>query len=357
MPARRSRPKRTHIAPLNQKSTREVPMIELTRRSALAGAAVTTMAAAGGLAPGRGRAPPPPPTPQGPGFYRYKVGSIEITVITDGANRLPVTDEFVLNAKKEEVNAALAEAFMEPGVFVGPYNPIVINTDAKLALVDTGTGEAAYKASKGQTGQFLTNLAAAGIDANAIDTVIISHYHGDHINGLLKADNSLTCPNAEILVPAAEHAYWTNESEMSRAATKRIADNFKNVQRVISGEVLKRLRTYEADKEVISGVTAVSTPGHTPGHTSHVVASGNAKVYVQADVTHAPFLFVRHPGCRPFHDHAPGQAEAPRRKVYDMLAAERMRVQGFHYPFPSLAHVEKTATGYRELPVAWSPVI
>ncbi len=311
-------------------------MIELTRRSALAGAAMTTMAAAGGLAPEWARAAAAPAAAQAPGFYRYKVGSIEITVITDGANRLPVTDEFVLNAKKEEVNAALAEAFMEPGVFVGPYNPIVINTGAKLALVDTGTGEAAYKASKGQTGQFLANLAAAGIDANAIDTVIISHYH---------------------LVPAAEHAYWTNESEMSRAATKRIADNFKNVQRVISGEVLKRLRTYEADKEVISGVTAVSTPGHTPGHTSHVVASGNAKVYVQADVTHAPFLFVRHPGWHAFYDHDPVQAEATRRKVYDMLAAERMRVQGFHYPFPAIAHIEKTATGYRELPVAWSPVI
>src|SRR6266404_8375431 len=112
MPARRFRPKRTHIAPLNQKSTREVPMIELTRRSALAGAAMTTMAAAGGLAPEWARAA----AAQAPDFYRYKVGSIEITVITDGANRLPVTDEFVLNAKKEEVNAALAEAFMEPGV-------------------------------------------------------------------------------------------------------------------------------------------------------------------------------------------------------------------------------------------------
>jgi ABC-type glycerol-3-phosphate transport system substrate-binding protein len=123
-------------------------MIELTRRSALAGAAVTTMAAAGGLTPEWARAATAPAAAQAPGFYRYKVGSIEITVITDGANRLPVTDEFVLNVKKEEVNAALAEAFMEPGVFVGPYNPIVINTGAKLALVDTGTGEAAYRRAK-----------------------------------------------------------------------------------------------------------------------------------------------------------------------------------------------------------------
>src|SRR5690242_17299624 len=326
-------------------------MTDLTRRAMLGAAAATV------VLPIAARAAAPAAATQAPGFYRYKVGSIEITVVTDGVNRLPVTDAFVLNAKKEEVNAALAEAFLEPGVFVGPYNPIVINTGSKLAVVDTGTGEAAYKSSKGQSGQFLSNLAAAGIDPKAVDVVIISHYHGDHINGLLRADNSLAFPNAEILVPAGEHQYWTDDGEMGRAATQRIADNFKNVRRVISGEVLKRLRTYEADKEVMPGVTAVSTPGHTPGHTSHVVSSGAATVYVQADVTHAPFLYARHPGWHAFYDPQPVQAEATRRKVYDMLAAERMTVQGFHYPFPSVAHVEKTATGYRENPMLWNPVI
>ena len=123
------------------------------------------------------------------------------------------------------------------------------------------------------------------------------------------------------------------------------------------GEVLKRLRPYEWNQEVIPGVTAVGTPGHSPGHTNHIITSGSSKVYVQADLTHAPFLFVRNPGWHPFFDHDPIQAEAMRRKVYDMLVAERMLVQGFHYPFPALAHVEKTATGYREIPVPWNPTI
>jgi len=285
------------------------------------------------------------------------VGDIEVTVVTDGANRLPVTDAFVVNVKKEEVNAALVAAFMEPGVFVGPYNPIVINTGGKLALVDTGTSEAAYVSSKGATGQLMTNLAAAGIDAGAIDTVIISHYHGDHINGLLKADKSLAFPNAEILVPANEHQFYMDDGNMSRATKGRVEDVFKNVRRVISGEVLKRLRTYAWNKDVIPGVLAVGTPGHTPGHTSHVVSSGSSKVYVQADVTHAPFLFARNPGWHAYYDQDPAIAEATRRKVYDMLSAEKMLVQGFHYPFPSVAHVEKTATGYREIPMPWSPVI
>lgn len=332
-------------------------MTILTRRTLLAGAAAAGAANASGLW-STAFAATPPTGKQAASFYRYKVGTVEITVVSDGIARVPVTDAFVLNAKVDEVNAALREAFMEPGVFIGPYNPIVINTGSRLALVDMGTGEANYIASKGVGGQLMTNLTAAGIDPAAIDTIIISHYHGDHINGLLKADNSLAFPNAEVLVPAHEHKYWTDAGEESRSSTPRIADNFKNVRRVIGhAEVAKRLRTYDWDKEVMPGVLAVGTPGHTPGHTSHIVTSGSSKVYVQADVTHAPFLFARHPGWHAFYDHEPVQAEATRRKVYDMLAAEKMQVQGFHYPFPSVAHVEKTASGYLEIPMPWSPVL
>jgi glyoxylase-like metal-dependent hydrolase (beta-lactamase superfamily II) len=334
-------------------------MTILSRRTLLAGAASAAALPCFGLwSANFARAATPPAGKQAASFYRYKVGAIEITVVSDGIARVPVTEAFVLNVKPEEVNKALREAYMEPGVFIGPYNPIVLNTGSKLALVDMGVGEAAYISSKGVSGQLLANLAAAGIDASAIDTIIISHYHGDHINGLLKADNTLAFPNAEVLVPAKEHQYWTDAGEETRAATPRIADLFKNTRRVIGhAEVQKRLRTYEWDKEVIPGVLAVATPGHTPGHTSHIVTSGASTVYVQADVTHAPFLFARHPGWHAFYDHDPVAAEATRRKVYDMLASETMLVQGFHYPFPSVAHVEKTADGYREIPMPWSPVL
>ena len=332
----------------------------LSRRTLLAGAASAAALPSFALwGPHFAAAAVPPPAgKQAASFYRYKVGDVEVTVVSDGIARVPVTDAFVLNAKPEQVNQALRDAYMEPGVFVAPFNPIVLNTGSKLALVDMGSGEAAYRASKGATGQLLANLAAAGIDPGAIDTIIISHYHGDHINGLLKADDTLAFPNAEVLVPAKEHAYWTDASEESRAATPRIAELFKNARRVIGhAGVQRRLRTYEWDKEVIPGVLAVATPGHTPGHTSHVVASGASSVYVQADVTHAPFLFARHPGWHAFYDHDPDMAEATRRKVYDMLAADKTLVQGFHYPFPSVAHVEKTADGYREVPMPWNPVL
>jgi len=304
------------------------------------------------------RAAVPQTGQQAPGFYRYRVGSIEITVVNDGVSRMPIGDGFVENASKDQVNAALEAAFLEKDFYAGPYNPIVINTGSKVALVDTGTGEAAFKANKGLNGRLLPiSLAAAGFDANAIDAVIISHYHLDHIDGLLKADGSLAFPNAEILVPAVEHNFWMNDGEMSRATKPRVVFGFKNVRRVMSGEVLKRVRTYEWDKEVIPGVTAIATPGHTPGHTSHVIASGGKAVYAQADVTHAPFLFARHPDWHFMLDVDPVAAEATRRKVYDMLVAEKMLVQGFHYPFPAVGHVEKSGTGYREVLVNWSATV
>jgi len=168
--------------------------LTLTRRRLL-----TTAAAAAALAPLATALPAhaaaPPAGTQAPGWYRYKVGSFEITVVTDGMGRFKVPDTFVGNASKEEVGKALEAVHLDKETMQTPYNPIVVNTGSKLALIDTGTGEAALTQSKGATGQLMTNLAAAGIDAKAIDAVIISHYHGDHVNGLLRADNSLACRN------------------------------------------------------------------------------------------------------------------------------------------------------------------
>jgi glyoxylase-like metal-dependent hydrolase (beta-lactamase superfamily II) len=290
---------------------------------------------------------------QAPGWYRYNVGSYQITAVTDGRNTFKLPDTFVLNAKKDQVNEALLAAHMEKDMMTIPYTPIVINTGSKLIVMDTGTGEANFERSKGVGGQFHTNLKAAGIDRDKVDMVIISHFHGDHINGLIKPDGSPAFPNAEILVPAVEMKYFMDDAEMGKQTSDRMKGVFKGTRTVF--DALKRKVTqYDAGKEIAPGITSVATYGHTPGHTSYVVASGGKTVYVQADVTNHPALFARNPGWHAFFDQIPDMAEATRRKVYDMLVADKMMVQGFHYPFPSVAYVEKAGSGYREIPVMWN---
>jgi glyoxylase-like metal-dependent hydrolase (beta-lactamase superfamily II) len=329
-------------------------MTQLTRRTLFASAAAA--AAGTALAPLAARAMAPASAKQAAGVYRYKVGSAEVTVATDGARTFPLSDTFVTNAKKDEVNAALAAAYMDKDKMTIHFAPIVINNGGKLVVIDTGNGEASAGPTKGQTGQFGANLAAAGIDPKAVDVVVISHFHADHVNGLLTADNNPAFPNAEIKVPATEWAYWMDDGEMSRAPKGRMAELFENNRRVFD-RLGRKVTPYEWNTEVAPGLTAISTIGHTPGHTSYVLASGGSSVYIQSDVTNHPELFARHPEWHAFFDQDPAQAEATRRKVYDMMVAEKLLVQGFHYPFPGLGHIEKDGGGYRVVPVQWNPVL
>jgi len=256
-------------------------MMNISRRTALLGGAAAAALPAFGAA----HAAAPPVGKQNAGFYRYKVGDIEVTVVTDGANTFKFADNHVTNKTRDDLNKALEAAHQPKDLMTTPYNPIVVNTSGKLVVIDTGTGEAAYERSKGVTGQFQTNLKAAGIDRNAVDMVVISHFHGDHINGLITPDKKLAYPNAEILVPAGDWKFFMDDGEMSRASGDRMKSVFKGVRDVFD-PIGRKVTPYEAGKEIAPGITAVATPGHTPGHTSHIIASGNSKVYVQADVTH-----------------------------------------------------------------------
>ena len=230
-------------------------------------------------------------TAQAPGWYRYNVGSYQITVATDGKRSFKLPDSFVLNAKKDQVNEALLAAHMEKDMMTIPYSPIVINTGSKLIVVDTGVGEANFERSKGVSGQFQSNLKAAGIDRDKVDTVLISHFHGDHINGLIKPDGSPAFPNAEILVPAVEWKYFMDDGEMSRQTTDRMKEVFAGTRTVF--DALKRKVTqYDVGKEVAPGITAVATYGHTPGHMSYRGRLGR-QVALRAVRRHQPSGAVR----------------------------------------------------------------
>jgi glyoxylase-like metal-dependent hydrolase (beta-lactamase superfamily II) len=326
-------------------------MSELSRRTLLSGAAAA--AAVPLSVPRSAQAAAPPSGKQAPSFYRYRIGEYELTAVLDGVRRSKLEASPARNAKLEEVQALLEASRLPKDQLSIYFHPTVINTGTKLVLIDTGNGPGSLQAGTGQTP---ANIGAAGIDAKAVDIVIISHFHGDHISGLRTADGALAYPNAEIKVPATEWAFWSNDANAAGAPQNQQA-TFQNVKRIfgpIAGEVTK----YEWGREIAPGITALETSGHTPGHTSFVVASGSGKVLIQADVTagYAP-LFVTNPGWHAGGDMDGAKAEATRRKLYDMLAAERMLLSGYHFPFPSLGHIEKAGTGYRLIPVNWNPAL
>jgi glyoxylase-like metal-dependent hydrolase (beta-lactamase superfamily II) len=327
--------------------------MELTRRDALAGAAGIAAAPLLANTPANAAAVPLADK-QAPSFYRYKVGDIQVTAVSDGASTFPLADSFVPNAKKDEINAALDKAFQPKDKVTIYFAPLVINTGSKLVVLDTGNGPEALKSSKGAVGQFPANMAAAGFDPKAVDTVVISHFHGDHVNGLLNADGTPAYPNAEILVPATEWKFWMDDGEMSRASNDRMKGLFKNNRNIFEAALKKKVTPYEWGKEVAPGLLAVETIGHTPGHTSYVLSSGSGKVFIQSDVTNNPYLFAANPGWHAFFDQDGDLAEKTRRRVYDMIVAEKLQVQGFHYPFPGVGNIVKDGDGYRVVPAPWN---
>jgi glyoxylase-like metal-dependent hydrolase (beta-lactamase superfamily II) len=329
-------------------------MFELSRRALLMGsAAAGALAVAGPLAPiSPASATSPAAGKQAAGFYRYKVGEFEVTSINDGSRTFAMPDGFVKNVGKEEALAAAEAAYMPKDQVTVPFNPQIVNTGSKLVLIDAGYGPGIAPS----VGLLPAGMAAAGIDPKAIDVVVLSHLHPDHINGVKTADGKLAFPNAELKVPALDWAFWMNDENMAKASSDMMKAYFQNVRKILADQAGK-VGKYEWGQEVAPGITAIDAHGHTPGHTAFAVASGSARVLIQSDVTNIPELFLRHPDWHVAFDIDPVVAAQTRHKIYDMAAAERMTVVGFHFQFPSIGHVEKEGTGYRLVPSAWNPVI
>ena len=220
-------------------------MTELNRRTLLAGTAAAV--AASSIAGSTVRAAAPPAGKQINGWYRMKVGTAEVTVISEGARTSPLPENFVRNKSRDEVVAALQAAYLSADRFMLPFNSVVVNTGSKLVAIDTGFGPGALATSNGTMGQGQANLAASGIDIKAIDAVVISHFHGDHINGLV-TDGKPSYPNAEVMVPGPEWDFWMDDGNMSRAP-EAMKGAFANVRRVF-GIIGNKMTKYEPGKDV-----------------------------------------------------------------------------------------------------------
>ncbi len=281
------------------------------------------------------------------GFRKQKLGDMEIIALNDGVLRRPLAAEFVRNAPHEQVKEALKSQNLPTEFIDIPFTAFLVVAGNRRVLLDTGFADN----GGATTGRLMANLNAAGFKADDIDTVVISHYHGDHINGLRNKAGALVYPKAKIMVPSVEHAFWMDDARME-AAPAPMKGAFQAVRRVFNGLSAEQLQQFEPGKEIMPGLKSVAAFGHTPGHTLFVAESKGEKFAYVADVTNIPQLFARNPDWAVQFDMNADAARETRRKTFEMIVNDKMMAGGYHFPFPAFGRIERLGQGYDFKPVA-----
>jgi glyoxylase-like metal-dependent hydrolase (beta-lactamase superfamily II) len=280
-------------------------------------------------------------------FHRFTIGSVECVAVNDATVMLDsVQPLFAKDAAPEAVNAALDKAFHPRTRAMLEFNAIALKLGGQWVLIDAGYGSAAAP----NMGKVSANLRAAGIAADAISAVVISHAHGDHINGVLTKEGSLAFPNATYVMSKVEHDFWTGNPDLSKvglpdAQKKDFTAGAQKHIAAMKGSG-KKLELVDGASKVFPGLEFVPTPGHTPGHMSFVLRDGKDELFILADVAHNHVLMFADPSWGPVFDTEPAVATETRRKVWDRLATDRSLVMAFHLPWPGLGHVRRDGKGY-----------
>ncbi|AZO09132.1 MULTISPECIES: MBL fold metallo-hydrolase [unclassified Mesorhizobium] len=320
-------------------------MFNMTRRMVLGSAAA---AAAFGIAGKLEFAPAAiAETPVEPlvGFYKYKVGSLEVTAIYDGIWRKPHDPAFIKDVSVDETKAALAKAGLTTEFMPIPLTVVVLQMKGRTIMMDAGSGVGQWQAN---ATHLPANMKAAGIDYKAIDTIMISHFHPDHVWGLMeKSTSGPVFPNAELIVNAAEYNWWTDPSRLAKLpegrkpAGKRIAENFPK---------WKNWKLVEDGTEVVPGIRIMAAPGHTPGHSVYHVDAGAEQFLVSADTMYVPALLAPHPEWQGAYDQDGPMAISTRHKIMDQVIADKLRICGSHFPFPGTGSFVKDGNAYAFTP-------
>ena len=303
----------------------------VNRRQFMAGAASL---AGAGLCAASSRAQASP--------YRFRHGDFEITVLSDGHLVLPATIHG-LGAPPLEVQGHLKEAGLDPVAVRPATNPVLIRIGLDLILLDTGSS-ANFQPT---AGKLLDNFAAANIDPKSVTKVVFTHAHPDHIWGTTGAGGALHFPNAAYYVSASEWDFW-----MDPALTTKLPNPmhvFITGAQTNLTAVKHRITMVKPGDDIVTGLSVVASYGHTPGHISLLLA-GSEGLLIPADAITEPAVYFAHPEWRFAFDMDSDVAIATRKKLLDRAAADRMKMLGFHWPYPGLGSAERKGSAYRYVP-------
>jgi len=310
----------------------------MSRRQLLVGAPIAAAAGIVGDTVTSVLAKAPMLNTQAPPFYRFKLGSIEATVVSDGPLSIGDPVRTFRGPTPQEIGKMMTDHFLPTDNVVLDQNALVINIGDKLAVFETGMSSVKRNDAMGRLAQ---NLKLAGIDPKDIDAVIPTHAHIDHIGGIMAADGSRNFPNAQIYIAQSDLEFWTDDKRAGTPAEGSMLAAKKNLL-----PNRDRIVFYNDGKDVIPGVQAMLTPGHTIGHTSFVINSGGKSLFLTGDLMHHVIL-IEKPQMEVAFDTDPKQGVQTRIKVMDMLAAQRMLTLVYHMPWPGLGHIAKQGDGFR----------
>lgn len=315
--------------------------------SAVAGASSVVVPTVGGS--GGAMAQAAPAQIGNSGCYRFRVGDIRATVVSDGVIGGPPR-VYASDAPEAELQEVLRRAFLAPDHMTLNLNTLLIETGGRRILIEAGAG----KTMGPKGGRLFENLAAIGLGPADIDAIVISHTHPDHVGNLRTADGGKAFPRATVFVPKADWDFFVRtDPDLSYMPVPqdfrlRFAANIKNSLEPVRNDVT----LYEAGAEIVPGLMTIVASGHTPGMATFLVHSGNDQLLLTADLAYHPVVNVDRPWV-PGPDRDKEAALASRRRIFDRAAADRTPVLYFHFPFPGLGRLLKTDSAYAWVPANW----
>lgn len=315
---------------------------QLNRRHLMMGAGATAAASLASAGSAQAKAPLQGTTPVN--YRRVKLGGFEVTTVADGLAPVPkVHPIFGNNQKPEDVTAHMEANFLPGDKMAIPFTPVVVNTGNEVILFDSGNGS-----GRGPTrGKLVESLTAAGIAPDAIDVVVLTHFHPDHIGGLMAGD-APTFKNARYVAGEAEYNFWTSKKN-AESSDKSMQGRVKLVNEKVK-PLAEKMTFIKDGNDVVSGVTAIDTSGHTPGHMAFNIESDGQRLVLWADACNHYVASLQKPEWHVIFDMDKAAAIESRKKILGMVAADKVPATGYHMPFPAIGYVEAQGDAFRWVP-------